>query len=364
MNPVRTLLILTCAFCFCTLTAQNNPGIGINGYQGVLWAHRTSMAHLAAPTKGFEIVYTVKTGKGKDWCELYRFPRMGISVSYLDLGKKDLTGYSIGILPHIEFALFERKNIEFSWRLSSGVGYLNKKWDLHTNNTHKAIGSHLNGNMRSHLIVHARLGKRLELNFGAGVTHYSNGNFRLPNLGINTIEYLVGISAFREDRNYTKPNAKQYARKHLITRVLDFTISAATRETNLVYSKRIYPFAFSANAMWHLGPRSRWGLGADVFYDKAHIFRDNPADLELPNTTANSLEAGVKICHELVISRFSLITEAALYVYKPSDYKTKYYQRVGFKYQISDKIFVKTTLKALLTAADYYEWGLGYRISR
>lgn len=362
----RWLCAILCGFCFLPLVAQTPAvnGIAANYYRGFFWAHREEILHLGARTQGAEITFTRRTGsKGNsnNWEHVYRFPRIGLSFSFLDLGLPDITGYAIGILPHIELPVVVNNNSSLHFRMGTGVGYLTKKWDLEHNISNKAVGSHINGNMRLHFIFRHRLTAKSEINFGAGITHYSNGNFRMPNLGVNSVELMAGLTLWqREVRKI--PLSERVVLPHQRRNRLEIIVFAGKRQINLIYAQRIVIPGFSAKWMRSLSHRSALGGGVDVFFDKGHVSPDNPADAVQHPHLSQYTEIGIKISHELNIGKFAFITDLGAYPYIPTLIKGRMYQRLGFKYQVSPHWAAITTLKTHFAKADFFEWGISYSI--
>jgi hypothetical protein len=264
----------------------------------------------------------------------------------------------------MEIRILQKKHHEISFRWATGLGYITKVWDLETNNSNRVIGSHFNANMRGHLMYHALLPRGVELSFLAGVTHYSNGNIKLPNLGVNCVEMGIGLG-FNKQR-FLPPSAvpKQISEKPHPRRALELRYSMGTKETSIIYRKRIFPATLSTRYFFRITPSSRWHGGLDLFFDQGRLYRDNPADVtERPNLS-NSLDVGLHIGHELLIGRLHFVTELGVYAYSPGLFKGISYQRLGFKYSFHPQWNASVILKTHFSRADLFEWGLGYTIFR
>jgi hypothetical protein len=71
---------------------------------------------------------------------------------------------------------------------------------------------------------------------------------------------------------------------------------------------------------------------------------------------------GLFIGHELFINKFSIETQLGYYVYKPFNYETDIYQRVGVKYYIYKNIFSGVGLKTHGGRAEAIEATIGIRL--
>ena len=73
-------------------------------------------------------------------------------------------------------------------------------------------------------------------------------------------------------------------------------------------------------------------------------------------------ELGFKLCHETLLGKLTIVTDAAVYFYRPKTFKGLFYQRVGIKYNVAPSWHIFTTLKTHFFRADFIEWGIGYTI--
>ena len=71
---------------------------------------------------------------------------------------------------------------------------------------------------------------------------------------------------------------------------------------------------------------------------------------------------GLFIGHELFINKLSIETQLGYYVYKPFNYETDIYQRVGVKYYIYKNIFSGVGLKTHGGRAEAIEATIGIRL--
>ena len=84
--------------------------------------------------------------------------------------------------------------------------------------------------------------------------------------------------------------------------------------------------------------------------------------LFLSQTGFLKILAQIVIGHELFINKLSIETQLGYYVYKPFDYETDIYQRVGVKYYIYKNIFTGVGLKAHGGRAEAGEFSIGIRL--
>lgn len=336
-----------------------SPGFSVYRSHGYMWAHRKTMLPLEAPSNGIDFnIYFHTQNSRLNWTRNYRSPRLGISFAYLDFGT-DIGGKAFGILPFAELKLIDRPRQELNLRVGSGLGYLTKTWAL-DNLQNKAIGSHLNANMRVHFLYHLMFTKHLEFSAVFGITHFSNANYKMPNLGMNSVEAGIGLGYnFHAKAIETQIYQQDSTAKK---RKQEFRLIAATKETGLVYTKRIFVAEFSYKNFFWCMEKINFSAGADFFYDQGYAFRDNPNQLKEKANLGNSVEVGLTLGGELLLGNLHLIGEGGMYAYSPKWNKGLIYQRVGMKYMFTPQLSASVTLKTHFARADYMEWGIGYTI--
>lgn len=360
MTPLLRFIFLSSLMGGMLLSSSAySPGFAIYRSQGYMWAHRKTMLPLEAPSNGIDINLYFHTQNSRlNWTRNYRSPRLGINFTYLDFGT-NIGGKAFGILPYAELKLIDKPRQELNLRVGSGLGYLTKTWSL-DNLQNKAIGSHINANMRVHFLYHLMLTKHLELSAVAGITHFSNANYKMPNLGMNSVEAGIGLgynfhSKAIETQLY-QPDSNARKRKQ------ELRLIWATKETGLVYTKRIFVGEFSYKNFFWCMEKLNFSAGADFFFDQGYVYRDNPNQLQEQPSFGNSVEVGLTLGGELLLGNLHLIGEGGMYAYSPKWNKGLIYQRVGMKYMFTPQFSASVTLKTHFARADYMEWGIGYTI--
>lgn len=351
--PLLFLLLAT-----TSVYAQFYKGLQVNVFPGFLIAHREYMANMEAHTYGIEAVYSSNYTGWKQADQSFKHLIWGTGLSFFNLGNRNLNGNIFAWHIHVEANLKKREHFQSTIRFGSGIGYFDRPYNLNTNKKNKAIGSNLNGNMQVMYKAYFDLNSKSALVIGAGVTHYSNGNFKRPNLGINMLHLNLGI--LQKITLTDKPTQKDlpqlypksgfeimaaYARKQIAV--------ADTRFFNIYSGSLIYYFQ-------HTSTRN-WRLGTEVFLDRTYpytLFNEK----SLKGLKASQMtEIALKVGHEFVFGRVAIVTDIGAYVYRPNDYKKAVYFAIGFNYHFNKNFFAQTRLKTHMAVADYFYWGIGYR---
>ena len=115
-----------------------------------------------------------------------------------------------------------------------GLGYFTNPFDLEDNHLNRAIGSNLNVGIRLGFHQTISLNDQMDISFGIGMTHFSNGNTQLPNLGVNMPNLQFGYNFYpfpvtRSARQAAQPN------KELIKKLEQDLLS----ELNKIFENRL-----------------------------------------------------------------------------------------------------------------------------
>lgn len=113
--------------------------------------------------------------------------------------------------------LAPRLSLDYEWNLGLAYGW--KKYDAVSNPDNRVIGSKMTAHISVDFYLRYRLSRQWDLNLGASVTHYSNGNTSIPNAGLNIAGLKVGAAYYFRERgrvgappssNNTSPSSKRW----------------------------------------------------------------------------------------------------------------------------------------------------------
>lgn len=335
-------------------------GWQLNMLPGFLIAHREYMANMEAHTLGLELQYSSNHTGWHSADHNYKHLQWGTGLSYFYMGNPSLNGSALAWHINIEANLKQRQHFHSAVRIGSGIGYLSKPYDLNTNKMNKAIGSHFNGNMQLMYKAYFDLTPKSALVLGLGVTHYSNGNFRRPNLGINmahlSVGYLQKVKLSDQFRSrqlpdlFPKPGFEWmigYARKQYAV--------ADTRFFNIISSSLLYYHPHNN--------KGNWRMGIETFFDKTYPYSTfNTAALN--NVPLKEMtEIAAKVGHEFMFGRIGVVTDLGTYLTRPNQYKKAVYFAIGFNYCFNRGWIAQTRLKSHMAVADYFYWGVAKRFN-
>ncbi len=342
------------------LKAQDPSGLSGTVHYGFVMAHRTSMSHLnTGHVNAMELSWFRQSLGNKEWEQSYLYPEVGFKLYVANLGNPSLLGVAIAPIPYIYFPFVHGKRFSFGIDLGTSYGYITKRFNTEENHKSIAIGSHVNGVMHGNLQLKYLLNSGLQLKAGIALTHFSNGAFKMPNLGINVPTLTLGFAylperkdlIFKEDKLPTVLKKIEYS----------VSIAAGIKELYIYGSKKYPTFTASLYAMKPLNRKSKLGLSANVFYNTAIAY-------ELRDSLGNKADAGkitrigIGIPYELDVNRLSIVFQIGFYVLDQFKKDGTMYERIGVHYDLSDRIFFTHILKIHFGKADNIEFGLGFRL--
>ncbi|MFQ5334464.1 MAG: acyloxyacyl hydrolase, partial [Flavobacteriales bacterium] len=187
-----------CCCVFSTASGQDTVGqfaLKPTAFYGFIAPHSTGMKNLIrAHVPAFELALELPATGRKDWEILYRYPSWGLSWYYADLRNPEETGIATGLYPFVNFPLIRRSRFLFQYRLGWGMAYLSKRFERVENHKNIVIGSHINAIIGMRLETAWQLSGRLYAHTNLALTHFSNGAYKMPNLGFNILAAGAGFS--------------------------------------------------------------------------------------------------------------------------------------------------------------------------
>lgn len=351
-------------FCSTNLFSQTDslPNIFFvqaNADYGFIFEHRPSISY---NVNGHIPALRLKFGKStygeKNWEELYNFPDLGFGYYYADLRNKEVLGNVNALFFFIDVPYIRKSNFNFSYNLEMGAAYLNKPFDINNNYINTAIGSHLNAYINLGLVLDLKLSDKIILSNSLNLTHYSNGKFSLPNLGLNVINAQVGIK-YKISKNISVIE-KQISKKSKYKNMLYVNLSAGVQQVKLSTDKKYLCNSLNINYGKILNKKKIIGVGLDFFYNDGFYVSLNSADYTNEHNKSYNYRAGMHIGTDMVFNKFLFTIQAGYYIYSKDKSTEIVYNRFGIIYKLTNHLTTNLTLKTHLVKADYVEFGLGY----
>lgn len=360
----KTILLFLAIYGFSPLIpAQESGNFSFSPegkiHYGFIIPHRTGMKNLiTGHVKALEINYDIPTYGKKEWEQIYNYPTWGLSCFIADLGNPVQLGFATGLFPYVNFPKIKTERFRFSYHVGWGLGYVSKAFDRTENYKNTIIGSNMNAIISLGLESELKVSGRLSANAGMSFTHFSNGAFTVPNLGINIPSVNLGIS-------YLAGNPNQEFRRDSIGKPkknyeVSFIFSGGLKSVYPLGNTKKYPaFSFSTTFGTFRSQKNRLVAGMDVFYNTALFDYFQRAEIPVSGKW-EMIQPGVSLNYIATVSRINIIIGMGTYIYSRYTFDGKYYHRIGMRYRINEHLFANLTLKSHFFKADFSEWGIGY----
>jgi hypothetical protein len=322
---------------------------------------------------------------GKDnWHHYYHYPKGGVELFYSNFHNPSELGYNVGFVPSLEI---NGKNLRKKWRAKFGLGiaYFNKPFNPVSNPNNYYIGSHItNMTTISFLREHA-LKKSLSFTYGATLIHCSNGHVELPNVGMNMVVLNAGI---RLNKTIARNQVAISPQKNKLTYVLKFGLGVHQfGATEKAVGGPTYPsYHLSGWVSKPFKNNHLVQLGFTYAYYSSFYNYITSQEVDFKNKRLNSCTGIIFVGHEFVFGKFSLSTQAGLYVFNPFFVKQKKIEgrwhiaserlealstnRLGLLYyplkkrntlnNVKNQLMFGVFIKANLAQADLIEYSVGY----
>ncbi|WP_073104686.1 acyloxyacyl hydrolase [Hymenobacter daecheongensis] len=322
-------------------------------------AHTPSVKHLAVshPT-GFELNVQRQTNGSEPWHAWYKYPKIGVNFVYYDYHNPVL-GRSYASSLYLNKTFLRTSRHELNFRIGTGLGYFPVRFDQETNHKNTIVSSRLNATLQTRLEYDVAVAEHWGLLLGLGLNHYSNGATTKPNFGINLPTVLMGFNYHQQHPfQPLAANPALDAPAEIGRNFLDLSTSIGWKQRNESDRRKYLVNSVSVVAGRRVNRKSNLVLGLEGFYDRSLV-------AQLQDTTRAGIprpdvkKAGVLVGHELLFGRLAFVAHLGFYVYNPYKSNKFYYERLGLKYHLTNRLWSAVDLKIHRGAADVIELKIG-----
>ncbi|HET8855248.1 MAG TPA: acyloxyacyl hydrolase [Salinimicrobium sp.] len=348
------------------LSAQEKDhySVELSYFYGNIIEHNTDLAHLiTGHPEGIILSWNRKTYGYNQWESRFNYPDVGFSFTYQDM-KNPYLGENFGLYGHMAFYFLNRNLVI---KIGQGLAIASNPYDHQTNYHNNAYGSRIlsstffSGNFKKENLFYG-----FGFQAGLAMIHYSNADFKSPNISTNTMTVNFGLNYFIDrgiEYQYLPGEKSRYTEPvHL-----NFALRSGVNTIGVIGSESFPFLTLAVYADKRLSRVSTLQGGAEFFFSGAMKEYIHYQSVTFPygDTTGeeDSKRAGLFIGHQLTFNKLSLITHAGAYVYYPyKNYAERIYLRIGLQRPIYRNIFGSVTVRAHGINAEAVEFTLGYRL--
>jgi len=273
--------------------------------------------------------------------------RHGIALHYLDY-RSDRLGRSLAALVFTETAISRF----ISFRIGSGIAWNSRPFQVPVNPANNMLGSAFSGAMQGRIMLNRDV-KNLRLKLGIGLTHFSNGAFSLPNMGINNFYLYSSIGWMRASSRPAGPENFSQQQGW----IFGISGSASLTERYPLTGKKYPVWQLQLRAGYRNQKKSTFTAGLDLMYNSALASRIR----EFPEDGSSVFMTGIPIGHcWQVLPYWSILTEAGFYLVRNNRLYPAIYQRYGFRHHFKNGLAAGLLLKTHAARAECMEFNLSY----
>lgn len=326
---------------------------------------------------------------GKDyWHYFYNGFYYGAGLFHGQFNYSKHLGNPFALYGLIGFNFLHTKVFSLKSELALGFSGIWQTYD----NEHRynvAVSSPVETYIHADLEGYFSINQHWQVNLGASFIHFSNGNLRQPNKGINILTPALGITYIPKqlthinrklldnDNNKVKDKIESF-KPHWQSQ---YNIYFAQKGMYVFYEKPdnsgamqedtargVYPIVgLQARCLRKFAINHALGLGFDLTYNES--IGKNEETYYYPNnykdniSKSQHLTFSTFLSYEYNIHRLSFMLEPGIYIYRYKDsYLPQVFERINIRYQFNYGIFAQLGIRAYdFRKADYLEFGLGYR---
>lgn len=304
----------------------------------------------------------------------------GIGVSYYSFGNRGELGNPVAVY------LFQGARIarisplvSFNYEWNFGLSFGWKPYDTNYNRANIMMGSRVNAYLNVDFYLNWLLTQRLELTTGLSMTHFSNGNTKFPNAGLNAVGLRAGLTY-----NFGRKSSEMAPRtvcpafpRHFS---YDLTFFGSWRRKGIEVGDKQYAapdaytvLGFNFASMYNFGYKFRAGVSLDGVYDGSAnvaiadqiVEMGSSADLTVEKPGVDrQLALGVSARAEFVMPYFNIgVGLGTNFLHKGGDLKA-FYQMLTLKVAVTRSSYVHIGYSLRdFHMPNFLMLGVGYRFN-
>lgn len=331
-----------------------------NTQYGFIIIHRSYIQHFSQSHFSiFQGSISKQTDGSLLWHNLYRRPRVGFNMIYTNFTGNTLLKSALGAQGHIDFCRNVTKKNTLHLRLAAGIGYIKTPFDRDNNFKNIAIGTHFNGLVQVGLLYQFKISNRLHGSINSSIIHFSNGAIKVPNLGINIAS--AGIGLHFSNSKIQLSSASVSVDSIIQKKYFEIFVGAGVKQNYPPSSTSFGVVSGRVQYYFRNRLKNNFSVGLDIFNDNG-MHRKMLEDNLVNNDNKVVTQLGLNFQYQQNIHRVSIPIFIGTYIF--SNYKGNgfMYHGLGIKYKINEHLSMAVILKTHYARADYFLWGLGYKL--
>ena len=313
-------------------------------------------------TNGVTVGLSNYTKGKKEWNKFYGYPEVGFLFHYEDLKNHEKLGSLFASARFINFNLFNFYELDANLRTFFGLAYASKIFDPVENYKNPFFSKHINFFFGVDLNIEYPVSKHNNLYAFTGFSlfHVSNGESRIPNKGMNNVNFNIGLSY----RSIGKPEPDTKVK--IRNRKIYFTVlpTIGIKEDWRYGSDKFTQLSISSEFLYQTGFKSIIGIGIDYFYDETLKSYSNH-NLEPVKNNTDATYGGMCLTYQLNLYPLILVFKSGPQIINAKDSFGTLYNLYGFKYFFTPRLFALMFHRSHGPLyGDNIEFGIGYSFKK
>lgn len=348
---------------FRTLEIRGHSG-------GHMYGGETLTSKLESGYGALEIRYAWQSRDEEIWGK-YAYPTYGIGVYTGFLGDPEVFGNPNAVFGFINFPVSHpgRRN-QFAIEPALGLTYNLEPFDPENNPLNDAIGARMSVYFNLNFGWAYRWTPEMDITYGIDFSHFSNGRSYTPNWGLNMMGINLGLRYHYNADQHRVDNAA-FPDRRLQGRYLR-SQKTPNEKVPESHSLNLYGAIGTVQTEEGAGTDTRYGT-VSIVLDYQHKFNnmhsvsvgvdyfvDNSVKETYPEGEGRSSLVGIHAGYDFMFWRITTLVHGGTYLTDRLG-KEALFLRPAIRYDISNWMYAQVGLKTLGFAADWVEFGIGFR---
>jgi len=339
------------------------PYVELFYHSGTFWTRTVNLEEqFDQGYRAFEARFGFQTTGRKSWHQLHRYPKYGLGIHYADLvrtRKDTVVGNPFGLFLFYSSPLVRYGRFALYPDLSIGLSYTHLVYHPQKNPTNDVVASHINLFFGFNMRLYLEISRRWHMNVGYGLTHHSNGKIHVPQKGVNSWGWSMGMNYLLNKPveayyHHELPEFRPYEEIQFMLAMgtVESVPSGGTEEI------RYFNYSFTTDYALKFNPKMAMTLGIDLLYDgslERAIKGVAPEDV----STYQKMYLGAHMGYQHTINRLTLFFNLGTYFRQSSYDRGFFFGRAGGRFRITDHFSAHLAIKTKnAVRSDWIEWGV------
>ncbi|OYU94486.1 MAG: hypothetical protein CFE21_15885 [Bacteroidetes bacterium B1(2017)] len=365
MNQLRGVLLLLCLsnafYGISQATKTVDYTLGVQPLHAWLMIHSPKLDTFSGTTgTGFQVELNRYRKDDLAYSYAHRNYNSGFALQYMHFSNAAL-GNALNLSYFIEPFLIERGKFSIRMRAAGGINFASNPYDKQANPLNDGYSSHVNGYLGFGFSSNYRFSKNMAAFAQATFSHFSNGNTKNPNLGLNFPNIGAGVEYKLATK--TKPLGTLLFYKERWR--FDLGSFVCNKSLPFYPKERYWAYGIFGQAGYRSGAINAWTFATEAYADNSmRAILDS--NLAYKDKQLDHRVIGLMAGHEFVFNRCIFSQQLGVYIYKevPQELINKVYHRWGFNYKLNRNFMMGINLNANLQKAFILDARLVYSFYR